>query len=107
MSTPGVTCNFLRYFLQGARRTRRDSTLDEGSGGHRLSVCVPRFAPSRLQRIQRIADASRGTNCAQFDTHRMFPERDRETRKKQDRVFHKGSVIVHSATKAHESNEKI
>src|SRR6266550_4262062 len=35
------------------------------------------------------------------------PERDRETRKKQDRVFHKGSVIVHSATKAHESNEKI
>src|SRR6266576_371638 len=35
------------------------------------------------------------------------PQRDRGTRKKQDRIFDKGSVIVHSATKAHESNEKI
>ena len=38
-----------------------------------LSACIPRFAPSRLQRIQRIADASGGTNCAQFHTHRISP----------------------------------
>src|ERR1700674_1634590 len=38
-----------------------------------LSACIPRFAPSRLQRIQRIADASGGTNCTQFHTHRISP----------------------------------
>jgi len=47
----------------------RDSRYWIGAARIDLSACVPRLAPPRLQRIQRIADASSARNCAQLRTH--------------------------------------
>src|ERR1700730_4591839 len=58
------------------------------TAGIALSACVSRFAPLRLQRIQRIADASGGTNCAQLHTHRSFAN-GTEGRARSRRIFHK------------------
>src|SRR5438034_1356313 len=64
MSTPGFACNFLSVLL--AMRAAHPLRLRhwKGAVGIDLSACVPRLAPPRLQRIQRIADASGDIDCA-------------------------------------------